>query len=89
VNVPAVAAVGLVRAYQWTLRPVLGSNCRFHPSCSDYAAEALARHGAARGGLLAVRRVLRCNPWNEGGFDPAPPAPEAPRRKIGDEKGGL
>ena len=47
-------------------------NCRFHPGCSDYAIDALRTHGALRGGALAVRRVLRCNPWNEGGFDPVP-----------------
>ena len=69
---PAVALQGAVLAYQWTLRPVLGANCRFHPGCSDYALEALRLHGAARGGTLAVRRVLRCHPWNGGGFDPVP-----------------
>ena len=84
----AAAAVGIVRVYQWTLRPLLGSNCRFHPGCSDYAVDAFRAHGAARGGLLAARRVLRCHPWNEGGFDPAPPATGVPRH-IGDEQGGL
>ena len=67
-------AVGMVRAYQWTLRPVLGSNCRFYPSCSDYALEAFRLHGAGRGSALAARRLLRCHPWHEGGFDPVPPA---------------
>ncbi len=72
---PATVALrGVVFAYQWTLRPVIGANCRFEPSCSHYALDALARHGAARGGLLAVRRMLRCNPWNPGGFDPVPPS---------------
>jgi putative membrane protein insertion efficiency factor len=56
---------------------VIGANCRFYPSCSAYAREALACHGAARGSLLAVRRVARCHPWHPGGFDPVPPAPEA------------
>lgn len=64
---------GAVVAYQWTLRPLIGANCRFEPSCSHYALEALSRHGAARGSLLTTRRVLRCNPWNPGGFDPVPP----------------
>ncbi len=74
--------------YQWTLAPLLGGQCRFEPSCSHYAREALARHGALRGGLLSVRRILRCNPWHEGGFDPVPPAPHptatccAPGRKA-------
>lgn len=64
---------GAVVAYQWTIRPLIGANCRFEPSCSCYALDALARHGAARGSLLAARRVLRCNPWNPGGPDPVPP----------------
>lgn len=68
--------VGAVRVYQWTLRPVLGSNCRFAPSCSDYAIEALCRHGALRGTGLAAWRILRCNPWCEGGYDPVPPPTE-------------
>ncbi len=64
---------GGVTAYQWTIRPVIGANCRFEPSCSAYAKEALSAHGAAKGSLLAARRILRCNPWNEGGYDPVPP----------------
>lgn len=71
----ASALRGAVLAYQWTLRPVLGCNCRFYPSCSDYALEALRGHGARRGAWLAARRVLRCNPWHPGGFDPVPPSP--------------
>ena len=66
---------GAVLAYQWTLRPLLGMQCRFEPSCSCYALEALSRHGAARGSLLAAGRVLRCHPWRPGGYDPVPPAP--------------
>jgi len=77
VNLAAHSFVAAVRVYQWTIRPVLGSNCRFHPSCSDYAAEAIATHGAVRGTGLAVRRILRCNPWSEGGFDPVPPQDQA------------
>jgi uncharacterized protein len=64
-----------VRLYQFLLRPVLGPNCRFEPSCSDYAIQALSRHGALRGGGLAAWRILRCNPWHPGGVDPVPPAP--------------
>jgi putative membrane protein insertion efficiency factor len=67
-------AVGAVRAYQWTIRPVVGANCRFWPSCSDYAIEAFRAHGAVRGGGLATWRILRCNPWCDGGYDPVPPA---------------
>jgi len=61
-----------VRAYRWFVSPMLPRSCRFHPSCSEYAEEALARHGALRGGWLAARRVCRCGPWSDGGFDPVP-----------------
>ena len=62
-----------VRVYQWTLRPFIGAHCRFEPTCSSYAVEALQTHGAAAGSVLAARRVLRCNPWHDGGLDPVPP----------------
>ena len=65
--------VSLLRAYQLLLSPMLGQNCRFYPTCSNYAIEALRTHGAARGSYLALRRVCRCHPWNEGGVDPVPP----------------
>jgi putative membrane protein insertion efficiency factor len=65
--------VWILRAYQLLLSPMLGQNCRFYPSCSSYAIEALQTHGAARGSYLAARRVCRCHPWNEGGPDPVPP----------------
>lgn len=68
----AALGIGAVRTYQWTLRPLIGANCRFWPSCSDYAIEALQKHGALKGSALAARRILRCNPWNEGGIDPVP-----------------
>ena len=63
----------LLRAYQLFISPMLGQNCRFYPSCSNYALEALAVHGAARGSLLAARRLCRCHPWHAGGHDPVPP----------------
>ncbi len=62
----------LVRLYQWTLRPLLGGQCRFTPSCSDYAVEALRTRGALGGAWLAGGRILRCNPWHPGGYDPVP-----------------
>ena len=68
--------LALVRAYRLLVSPLLGPRCRFAPSCSAYAAEALTVHGAARGSWLAVRRVLRCHPFHPGGHDPVPP----PRR---------
>ena len=64
----------LIRLYQWTVSPLLGPACRFHPSCSQYALEALLRFGVLRGGALALRRLARCHPWNPGGFDPVPAA---------------
>ena len=67
-----VAAIGLIRVYQWLISPLLPRACRFAPSCSEYAAEAIALHGVARGGFLALRRLLRCHPWGGDGFDPVP-----------------
>lgn len=64
----------LIRGYQLALSPLLGHHCRFYPSCSSYALEAIDTHGALRGGILALRRILRCHPWHEGGADPVPPA---------------
>jgi putative membrane protein insertion efficiency factor len=68
--------ITLIRFYQYSFRPLLGMQCRFAPSCSCYAIEALERHGAARGTALALRRIGRCHPWNPGGFDPVPQAVE-------------
>lgn len=68
----AVPLIFMVRAYRWLLSPLLGRNCRFHPSCSEYALEALQRHGALKGLWLAVRRLASCHPWHRGGYDPVP-----------------
>lgn len=62
----------LIDAYRVTLRPVMGPACRFAPSCSLYAEQAIRRHGALVGVWLAARRVARCHPWNPGGYDPVP-----------------
>jgi len=62
----------LLRSYQYAVRPLLGANCRFYPSCSDYAKESIERHGALRGLWLSVRRVAKCHPYHPGGFDPVP-----------------
>lgn len=69
---PRHALILGVRAYQVTLSPILGGSCRYYPSCSAYAIEALERHGALRGGWLAITRILRCHPFRPGGFDPVP-----------------
>jgi len=64
--------IALVRAYQYALSPWWGGQCRFTPTCSHYAIEALERHGALGGSWLALRRILRCHPWGHGGYDPVP-----------------
>lgn len=61
-----------IRCYRMAISPFLGRSCRYHPSCSEYALEALTRHGLLRGMALSVRRVGRCHPWHPGGFDPVP-----------------
>lgn len=77
-EIPATVLAGAVRCYQLTLRAVIGANCRFEPSCSHYAIEALHTHGALRGTALTARRILRCNPWHPGGYDPVPPTQTSP-----------
>jgi putative membrane protein insertion efficiency factor len=64
--------LALLRGYRFAVSPWLGSHCRFFPSCSEYAIEAVQRHGALRGSWLGLRRVCRCHPWSAGGFDPLP-----------------
>jgi putative membrane protein insertion efficiency factor len=71
---PQRALMALVRAYRLLLSPTLGSACRFEPSCSAYALQALERHGAAGGTYLTLRRLVRCHPWCDGGHDPVPAA---------------
>lgn len=66
---------GLIRLYRYLISPMLGPNCRFYPSCSCYAEEAIEHHGVVRGSCLAARRILRCHPWHPGGYDPVPPPP--------------
>ncbi len=71
-RLPRTLGIGAVRVYQVILSPIFGGSCRYYPSCSAYAIEALERHGALRGGWLAIRRIGRCHPFRPGGFDPVP-----------------
>jgi uncharacterized protein len=69
----STALIALIRAYQFAISPLLGQRCRYYPSCSAYAIGALREHGAIRGLGLASWRLLRCNPFSNGGYDPVPP----------------
>jgi putative membrane protein insertion efficiency factor len=71
-HVPARAAAGLLGLYKRFLSPLLPRACRFEPTCSVYAKQAIERHGLGRGGALAIRRLLKCQPFHRGGFDPVP-----------------
>lgn len=71
-NLFGAALRGLIRGYQLFISPVLPTNCRYTPTCSAYAGEAIARHGALGGSWLAIRRILRCHPWGGWGYDPVP-----------------
>ncbi len=70
---PRKIIVAVIGAYRFAISPMLGSNCRFHPTCSAYAAEAIDELGVWRGGWLALRRISRCHPYNAGGYDPVRP----------------
>jgi len=74
-SLPRQGLVALVLGYRMLLKPWLGNACRFEPTCSAYALEALRRHGAAAGSTLAAARVMRCHPWCQGGLDPVPQQP--------------
>ena len=63
----------LIKIYQYAISPLLGSNCRFYPTCSSYTKEAVELHGGLKGGWLGLRRILKCHPYNEGGVDLVPP----------------
>ncbi len=68
-RLPAIAVIGLVRAYQYTLSPLVGRQCRFHPTCSNYMIATVEKYGALRGGWRGLRRIARCHPWHRGGID--------------------
>jgi uncharacterized protein len=75
--------LGLVWLYRRGVSPLLGLNCRFVPSCSEYAAEALREYGGVKGSWLAIRRIGRCHPWGGSGYDPVPPPPPEPGARRG------
>ena len=72
-NIPRFILLGLIRAYQIVVSPALPPDtCRFYPSCSHYGYQAIYKYGAAKGSIMAIWRILRCNPYNKGGYDPVP-----------------
>ena len=71
-SVPRLLLIGIIRTYQLLISPLLGPRCKYYPSCSHYGLEAVRRHGAVKGFALAGWRVLRCNPWSNGGVDDVP-----------------
>ena len=73
IDLPRILLMALVRAYRLLFSPWVGQSCRFEPSCSRYAQEAVTTHGWLRGSWMAIRRLGRCHPWSDGGFDPVPP----------------
>jgi putative membrane protein insertion efficiency factor len=73
-----VLLIGLIQSYRVLISPLLPPSCRFQPTCSQYAIEAIARFGALKGSWLATRRICRCHPFNPGGYDPVPPLPRSP-----------
>ncbi|RBP29654.1 hypothetical protein DET50_1093 [Marinobacter pelagius] len=68
-----------IRFYQYAISPLMASHCRHYPTCSQYAVEAITLHGAAKGSVLAIRRLGRCHPWSEGGYDPVPGTDHSPQ----------
>ena len=64
--------IAFIRFYQKIISPLLGSNCRYYPTCSHYMVEAIEKYGVARGGWMGLQRIMRCHPWHKGGYDPVP-----------------
>ena len=71
-QIPQTILIGFIRGYQLLVSPVLPASCRFHPSCSEYARQAVSKHGAGKGSWLSLRRLGRCHPFHPGGYDPVP-----------------
>ena len=79
---PALFLIAVIKGYRFLLSPFIGPCCRFHPTCSDYALQALSTHGFLKGAWLALLRLLRCHPFSTGGYDPVPPACYNPTRPV-------
>jgi putative membrane protein insertion efficiency factor len=71
-NIPSLFFVTLIKGYQTVLSPLLGSNCRYQPTCSQYAIDVITEWGSFKGSMLALKRILRCHPWSKSGYDPVP-----------------
>ncbi|REJ71734.1 MAG: membrane protein insertion efficiency factor YidD [Proteobacteria bacterium] len=67
-----------IKVYQWCISPFIGSRCRFYPSCSSYAVDAISSHGPIKGSILGIKRISRCHPWSDGGYDPVPDPTDPP-----------
>lgn len=78
--------IALIDGYKLLLSPFFGTQCRFYPTCSSYAREAIETHGSFRGTLLALRRILKCHPWHPGGVDPVPAAAQAAGEERGEKR---
>lgn len=81
-SIAASVLLALLQVYRVVLSPVFGGACKYHPSCSNYASQAIELHGARRGSLLALKRLLRCRPFKQGGFDPVPSVDELNRARL-------
>lgn len=81
-SIAAALLLALLQVYKVVLSPVFGGACKYHPSCSNYATQAIETHGARRGSLLALKRLLRCRPFKQGGFDPVPSVDELNRARL-------
>ena len=75
-----IAIIAPIKLYQLCISPFIGNRCRFHPSCSTYTLEAVTEHGAIKGSILRIKRISRCHPWSDGGYDPVPDTVDKPSK---------
>ena len=80
--IASTAALGLIKAYQYGIRPMLGQRCRFFPSCSEYTADAIGEYGVVRGSAMGALRLGKCHPWHAGGYDPVPAKTSSAARSV-------